>query len=119
MKKPTKANPKLSNSGRRYGALIESMDKNIKQILEGHDATNVRIDKFYVEFVEFRHETKTFQNETRSFQNEMYTFRDDTKSNFKTLQEHLSLIDDDLKIYAGRLEKLEKRVNGIEIKLAS
>lgn len=113
--------PNPSIPERKFGVLLEGMDKKINLVLEGHGALDKKIDGLKEEFVEFK--------------GEMRVFRDDTVSNFKTVFDYLSRIDDELKAIkseifdlknklfskaeVSRLESLEKRVKEMETKLAS
>jgi chromosome segregation ATPase len=103
-----------SSAERKFGVLLEGMDKKIDQVLEGHSVLDHKIENLNHEFQDFRHETN---------------------SNFKSVFDYLSRIDDEIKdikleisdlknklsskTELSRLANLEKRVKELEVKLAS
>lgn len=54
MKKLDKKNTSVAE--RRFGVILENIDSNVKQVLEGHVVLDKKINEFYGEFVDFRNE---------------------------------------------------------------
>lgn len=123
-----KQSPVRSFTTSEFGALLESIDKNVKHVSEGHTLLEKKIEgveeRLGGKLDEFRYEVRTEIGFLRLAQsNNSNALKDlsiKTEASFKAAREYLSRIDDEIqelkKIFAGRPEL--KRVEHLETRLA-
>ncbi len=113
-----------SEAERYLGVIIEDIDSKMDLLFEGFDSVRKELGG----------KIDDVQEDLNSFKTEMRGFKTETRNNFKTVFQYLSRIDEEIQFIKSeiadlkdkldkkadieRLEKLEKRVNKIEIILA-
>ena len=83
------------------GSLIEHLEGKFDAVAEGQTILQEELREFKEEMHEFREEMYVFKGE-------MYKFKSETTSNFKTVFEYFSNLDEEIKDIKRRLECLEE-----------
>ncbi len=131
MKKTAKKSKKLikksTQTERQFGVLLEDIDSKIDLLVEGHQATDKKIDKNHQEFREFKEETtykidllveghQATDKKIDKVDKKVDDLRGEMNYKFEIVFDELHLIRNELKEKVGRDEfiVLEKRVAALE-----
>lgn len=89
----------------QYTVVLEDVRRQFGVMREGFSGVNKRFDRLdkkvddnHKEFLEFKGVMIGFKSEMTDFKSEMTDFKNETNSNFKSIFEYLSKIDDKLQL---------------------
>ncbi|MBI3589723.1 MAG: hypothetical protein HY093_04930 [Candidatus Liptonbacteria bacterium] len=108
-------NRDTDQQSRQFGVILEDMDGKLDTLLEGQQGLAVRTDKIEVGFEEFEGKFDGLESKFGGLagkfdglEGKFDSFQEETRSNFRSVFDYLSRIDDELKFIRREIEDLRK-----------